>query len=835
MRAPSTRHRKSAALGLKALCATAMLLGLPTNPHAVSPREESVNIKTEHATLPNAQEIASLPPDGGAEFNRLIFEKSPYLLQHARNPVDWYPWGDEAFERARKEGKPVFLSVGYSTCHWCHVMERESFENEAIADVLNQYFIAIKVDREERPDIDDIYMTATQLFTQQGGWPNSVWLTPEGQPWFCGTYFPPVDGYGRPGFKTLLLQLGKAWDENRETVLQQAERVAEAMQQYANASSQAVSNGNFSRGLVDNALQQLDGDFDSRHGGFGSQPKFPPHNSLNLIFGDRAHDPNEEALQIATTTLDAMALGGIHDHVGGGFHRYSTDARWFLPHFEKMLYDNAQLGRAYVDGYRATGDENYRRVATGIFDWILRDMTSPEGGFYSALDADSEGEEGKFYLWEPSEIRAILGEEEGSLFCRLYNIEDEGNYAEEAGGHRPGTSIAYLQSDLETIAKNEGIPHETLTARLRAAREGLLAVRNKRIWPHLDDKVLTSWNGLAIGSLAYGAKHLGEPRYLAAAERCADFVLTTLRRDERLLRTYRNGEAKLNAYLDDYIFLIDGLLTLHETSGDARWLDESQILMQTVLAFFQDETLGGFYFTSKDHEKLLYRTKKALDNAVPSGNGIAAQALVRLANITGKARYSDLARKTMTPFLDMVNRAPRATESLVLAAALYLDASARGGSQNEPTSGKEPGSEASFSITQGPVTIEATAPQEKLSPGMRFEIDIRIAVDEGWHINSNQPLQSYLMPTELVVQKEMTGITLDSVEYPAGEAVTLAFSRDSLSVYEGTVTLVATCTLSPEAHSGSTPLRLSLNTQACNDSSCQAPQSTTITLPIAVE
>ncbi len=835
MRAPIPRYRKSIAIRFEALCFAAVLLGLPANPPAKTVREESVNTQTEHAALPSALEIASLPPDGGAEFNRLIFEKSPYLLQHARNPVDWYPWGDEAFERARKEGKPVFLSVGYSTCHWCHVMERESFENEAIAEILNKYFIAIKVDREERPDVDDIYMTATQLFTQQGGWPNSVWLTPEGQPWFCGTYFPPTDGYGRPGFKSLLQQLAEAWDSNRDTVLQQAERVAEAMQQYANASSQPTSSGEFSRTLVERALQQLKGDFDSRHSGFGSQPKFPPHTSLNLIFGDRAHAPNDEALQIATATLDAMALGGIHDHIGGGFHRYSTDARWFLPHFEKMLYDNAQLGRAYIDGYRATGDENYRHVARGIFDWLLRDMTSPEGGFYSALDADSEGEEGKFYLWEPSEIQDILGEKEGQFFCRVYNIEEDGNYSEEAGGHHPGTSIAHLQDDLETIAKAEGMPIETLVTRLQTARGKLRAIRDKRIWPHLDDKVLTAWNGLAIGSLAYGAKHLDEPRYLTAAERCADFVLTTMRRDGRLLRTYRKGEAKLNAYLDDYIFLIDGLLTLHGTSGKARWLDEAQNLTQTVLALYQDETEGGFYFTSEDHEKLLYRTKKAMDNAVPSGNGIAAQALVRLANVTGETRYRDLARKTITPFLDMVNRAPRATESLVLATALYLDASVPDGTAGAETSDKRAGSQVDFSVTQGPVTIEATAPQERLSPGARFKIDIRIAVAEGWHINSSKPLQSYLVPTEIAAQEEMEQIALDDVEYPVGKEVTLAFSQDSLSVYEGDITLAATCTLSPEAQPGSTTLLLSLNTQACNDSSCQAPQDTTIAVPIAVE
>jgi len=791
-----------------------------------------VNQRHTHtrSPLPSPEEIAALSPTqrvpGGPEFNRLIHEESPYLLQHARNPVDWYPWGEEAFARARKEDKPIFLSVGYSTCHWCHVMERESFEKEDVARLLNEHFIAIKVDREERPDVDDLYMNATQLLTGRGGWPNSVWLTPEGRPWYAGTYFPPEDYYGRPGFKTILLRLAEVWRTRRPEVESQAAQVWQALQRMSSG-GEADGMGELTRQLVGPAMGELRRSFDPQRGGFGGAPKFPPHGSLSLLLYEYRRTKEDSLLAMATRTLDAMAQGGIYDHVGGGFHRYSTDERWFLPHFEKMLYDNAQLSRTYVDAYLLTGREDYRRVAAETYEWVLREMIGPEGGFYSALDADSEGEEGKFYLWRREEILALLGEKEGQFFCQVYQVEPDGNFREEASGHRPGTNILHLAQPLAETAQAQGLAPADLRRRLERARQKLLEVRNQRVWPHLDDKVLTAWNGLMIGSFAFGGRHLKEPRYTQAAEQAAHFVLTTLRRNGRLLRTYRDGVAKLNAYLEDYAFLAEGLLELYEATGNRRWLEEAEQLADVLLQQFRDEKEGGFFFTSADHEEWLVRSKQPYDQALPSGNGMAAQVLVRLGQLTGKPQYRAAARTTLDAFVGLMERAPRATESLILATALYFDA----GGSAEPEA--QPGTRPEAEVRRKPVTAAAFASRRTAAPGETVEVKVRLTIDEGWHVHSHQPKQENLIPTSLRLEDNPVA-ALDQVRYPDGQEMTFAFSPEPLSVYAGEVWIKASVTVSPKAETGAATLKFKLRVQACDDQTCLAPETLVLPVPLGI-
>ncbi len=823
----------------------AAVLGVLTLAATVSwPNGDDAKEKVHHMRqpLPSAEEIAKLPPDGGPEFNRLIHEKSPYLLQHARNPVDWYPWGDEAFDRAREEGKPIFLSVGYSTCHWCHVMERESFENEEIAALMNELFICIKVDREERPDVDEIYMTATQLMTGSGGWPMSVWLTHDRKPWYAGTYFPPEDRFGRPGFKSLLTRLGDTWRTRREDVDLQADQLSRTIKQVATG-AQVEAIGAVTRDLVKRTIAELRNDFDERQGGFGGAPKFPPHGSLQLLLYEYRRTDDDGTLEMATRTLDAMALGGIHDHVGGGFHRYATDARWFLPHFEKMLYDNAQLSQSYVDAYLITKDEEYRRVAEGIYDWVLREMTGEEGGFYSALDADSQGEEGKFYLWSRDEVIAILGERDGELCCRVYNIKEGGNFTDEASGEMPGTSIAYLNRSVQEIAKAEGIDVGELRSRLDGARAKLLEKRVQRIWPHLDDKVLTSWNGLMIGSLAYGGAHLEAPEYIDAAKRSAEFILDTLRRDGRLLRTYRDGLAKGNAFLDDYAFLADGFLDLYEATGETRWLDEVKRLVEVLLEHYRSQDPltridGGFFFVADDHENLLLRSKDAYDKAIPSGNGVAARVLVRLGHLTGEERYLKLARSAFDAFLGFMERAPRGTTTLTHAVAMYFDETASPGlaiaapptaSATHPKSG-QPDARA----RKKPVTAEAYASRLQVAPGGTVRVAIRLATDEGWHINSHEPLQDYLIATTVTLGKGSAG-KLGEVVYPPGKTLRLGFSKTELSVYDGEVWLEAPLTIAGKAKPGVSSLTLEVNLQACDDQTCLLPETMALSIPVEVD
>ena len=610
------------------------------------------------------KETSPVPTTHAEHTNRLAREKSPYLLQHAHNPVDWYPWGEEAFARAKAEDKPIFLSIGYSTCHWCHVMERESFENEEIAAFLNEHFVPIKVDREERPDVDQVYMQAVTAITGQGGWPLSAFLTPDGRPFWGGTYFPPDDRYGRPGFPTVLARLSEMWTARRADLLQSADRLRSHLEEQSRL-PRPEAGGELGEalgpGLLARGVEQFAASFDSALGGFGRAPKFPRSHTLSFLLAAHARGGEPEALRMVEVTLDQMARGGIHDHLGGGFHRYSTDARWLVPHFEKMLYDQALLARTYLEAYQVTGEAEYAAVARDIFAYVERDMTAPEGGFYSAEDADSEGEEGKFYVWTPEEVKAVLGPDEGAFFAGVYDVTSEGNF-------EGGRSILNLKRRLAAVAAEPRTEVEELESRLAADRLKLLAARRKRVRPHLDDKILTDWNGLMIGALALGARVLGEPAYREAAERAADFAWRRLRRaDGRLLKRWRAGEAAIPGYLDDYAFLAWGQLELYGATFDPEHLERARTLARDMVRLFRDAEGGGFYFAGTDAESLIVRTQEIYDGAVPSGNAIAALVLLRLGDLTADPELGRQGRETVDAFAAALAASPTAFPQLLLA------------------------------------------------------------------------------------------------------------------------------------------------------------------------
>jgi uncharacterized protein len=587
--------------------------------------------------------------------NRLAHETSPYLLQHRTNPVDWYPWGNEAIEKARREQKPIFLSIGYSACHWCHVMEHESFENDAIAKQLNDDFVSIKVDREERPDLDQIYMNAVQMLTGRGGWPMSVFLTPELKPFYGGTYWPPNSSRGMPGFDQILAAVVDAWKNRREQALTAADQITAELQKVGSIGD--AGDSVLSRDLIDGAVTQLRRTFDRTYGGFGQAPKFPHPMDLRLLLAVGVPANESDLIDMVRLTLDRMAAGGIYDHLGGGFYRYSTDARWLVPHFEKMLYDNALLARAYLDAYLVTGDANYSRIVRETLDYVLRDMTDPGGGFYSTEDADSEGHEGLFYTWTPDEIEAVLGEERGSTFGRIFDVTDSGNFE--------GRNNLNLPKTLEQSASLLNRKPEDLTAELAQSRVELLAARDQRVRPGRDDKVIIAWNGLMIDTMARAGAALGEPRYVAAADAAASFILQHVRRDDgRLLHTWRCGTAKLDAYLDDYAALANSLVTLYEATFNEQRIDEAARLM--------DPAAGGFFYTASDHEQLLTRTKELTDSSTPSGNALAATALLRLGKLLGRADYLDAAEATLMAAAPILERAPMAAGQLLLALDFHL-------------------------------------------------------------------------------------------------------------------------------------------------------------------
>lgn len=582
---------------------------------------------------------------GEGSGNRLILEKSPYLLQHAHNPVDWYPWGEAAFKKAQQEDKPIFLSIGYSTCHWCHVMEKESFEDQEVARAMNQTFVSIKVDREERPDIDSTYMTVSQMMTGGGGWPLNIVMTPQKRPFFAATYLPRESRFGRIGMLELCSRVKTLWETRREEIEESAQQVATALQKGDEAAGEDLE-----QDTLKAAYNQLSSSFDETQGGFGRAPKFPTPHHLTFLLRYWKRYGEKRALEIVEKTLTAMRQGGIYDHVGFGFHRYSTDAHWFLPHFEKMLYDQAMLALAYTEAYQATGQEEYRRVAEEIFSYVLRDMTAPQGGFYSAQDADSEGEEGKFYLWEEDEIREVLGSE-AELVIRMFNTVREGNFREEASGQQTGQNILYLQASFSAIASELGIAEDELREKWERAREKLFAVREKRVHPHKDDKILTDWNGLMIAALAKAVQAFGEAKYSNAARRAADFVLKTMRNDEgRLYHRYREGESAVPGLLDDHAFLIWGLLELYEASFEVQYLEAAVDMARMMVEHFWDKEQGGFLTTPDDGETVLVRRKEIYDGAIPSGNSVAMFDLLRLGRMTAKPEFEEIAAQTGRAF-----------------------------------------------------------------------------------------------------------------------------------------------------------------------------------------
>ncbi|MBP9110859.1 MAG: thioredoxin domain-containing protein [Pyrinomonadaceae bacterium] len=565
--------------------------------------------------------------------NRLIDETSPYLLQHAHNPVDWYPWGDEAFERAKAEDKPVLVSIGYSACHWCHVMEHESFEDEATAVIMNEHFINIKVDMEERPDVDQIYMNFVQLTTGRGGWPMNVFMTPDKKPFFGGTYFPPSSRYGMPSWQQVLASLSVAFREKRDDLETSANHIIGEMRRLS-----SVEAGALSTDLLDAAFGSYMKTFDTANGGFGGAPKFPAAMSLEFLLRYHKRTGEDRALAVVTHTLDKMANGGIYDQLGGGFHRYAVDAIWLVPHFEKMLYDNAQLIRVYLHAYQVTGNEFYKRIAIETLEYIRREMLDESGGFYSTQDADSEGEEGKFFVWTPEEIAEILGEDEAAEFCAFYDVTASGNFE--------GANILNVKNSVAIAPGSD-------------SRARLFAEREKRIKPGRDEKVLTAWNGLMLAAFADAAAVLGNEEYLQVAKRNAVFIRTELQKDGRLLRTWKEGSAKLNGYVEDYANVADGLIVLYQVSGDVNYLVEARRLADLMITEFWDEENGGFFFTSNDHEELIVRNKDFYDNATPSGNSVAADVLLRLAKLTGEDKYERFAMTTLRLAATQLRRHPQ--------------------------------------------------------------------------------------------------------------------------------------------------------------------------------
>ena len=622
-------------------------------------------------------------PNAHVHTNRLAGETSPYLLQHAHNPVDWYPWGEAAFAKARKEHKPIFLSIGYSACHWCHVMERESFESREVAAILNTEFVSIKVDREERPDVDRIYMTAVQMMTGSGGLPLSVFLTPDLKPFFGGTYFPPEDRFGRPGFKSLLTQITGLWRDQRAEITKRAAHAAEAISLHLDgmpAGTAAVALETAPDAVADNArarisdaVEALVYSYDQKWGGFGSQPKFPPSGTLGLLMRRYVRRGDEKLLRMVTHTLDRMAYGGMYDQIGGGFHRYSVDRKWLVPHFEKMLYDNALLAKHYLEAYQLTKRPLYRRIATETLDYVIREMTDSSGGFHSSEDADSEGEEGKFYVWSAPEIKKALGND-AALFSRYYGVTAHGNFE--------GRNILSVRDGLESFARAEKTPANSLEKQLTALRKKLLGVRAKRVRPGKDDKVLSAWNGLMISSLAKGYQVLGEKRFLKAAQAAAGFMASTMMDDEsHLFRTYRRGKARIPGYLDDYANMANAFLDLYEASLDPRWLTAADGLAARMIELFWDEKGHGFYFASARHKNLLARAKPYTDGSTPSGNSTAVLALLRLAGLRNRQDYRLKAVQTVQAAMRAVGKYPRAYPFMLYAADILAEPETFGGCQ----------------------------------------------------------------------------------------------------------------------------------------------------------
>ena len=593
--------------------------------------------------------------------NRLIDETSPYLLQHAHNPVDWYPWGAEALEKAQRENKPILLSIGYSACHWCHVMEHESFENPQIAALMNEHFVNIKVDREERPDLDHIYQSVVQMLTGQGGWPLTAFLTPDQEAFYGGTYFPPEDRYGRPGFPRLLHSIADAYHQRPDDISKSINQIRDGLQRLSTFDAQ---HGALTPTLLENGARGMANNVDMVHGGFGTQPKFPNPTNLEFLLRFWRGSGNENFLNLVKLSLDKMAQGGIYDQLGGGFHRYSTDTHWLVPHFEKMLYDNAQLLPLYLSMYQMTQDPFYARIARETWTYLKREMLHSEGGFYATQDADSEGEEGKFFVWTKAEVDALLGAD-ARLFCRYYDINETGNWEH-------GNNIPHLTVSMNQLATMFNQEPDAVEASINASRAKLFAVRENRVKPFRDDKILTAWNGLMLSGLVQVYTVLGDTEALEAAQHTIGFLQQHMWRDGRLLRSYKDGQAKLNGYLDDYAFLAAALLDAFEATLNREYFQWAETLTRTMLDEFWDDEQGGFFFTGKSHESLIDRTKSAFDQAIPSGNAVATKTLLRLYHYTGQNDYLQRAERVLNLFAQSMERQPFGLGAMFNALDFYL-------------------------------------------------------------------------------------------------------------------------------------------------------------------
>jgi uncharacterized protein YyaL (SSP411 family) len=743
--------------------------------------------------------------------NRLKDETSPYLLQHAHNPVDWYPWGPAAFARAKQEGKPIFLSVGYSSCHWCHVMERESFEDEGIARQLNEHFVCVKVDREERPDVDEIYMLAVQTLNGSGGWPMSVFLLPDGKPFHGGTYYRPAD------FAELLRAVTEAWRDGakRAQLEEQGRKLSAAI---AALGVQPRPPGELTPAVLGAAPRVYPDSFDAQNGGFGQRPKFPPSSKLLLLLAEHRRKPNPEALRMVTLTLDRMARGGLYDQVGGGFHRYCVDQKWLVPHFEKMLYDNALLARVYFEAAEAVktaeGD-TYRRIGRETLDFALRELRDPKGGFWSALDADSlnakgEREEGLFYVWKPAQVAEALGEKDAALFNRIFGVTPGGNWE----GH---SILNLLPRSLDGWARELKTTPTALEARVDAWREKLRAVRAKRPRPHLDDKVLVNWNGLMIQALAVGYDATGDVRYREAAEGAADFILKEMRKEGRLHHSYRAGRTQPQAFLEDYSFLIAGLLELHRVTREEARLAQAADLARRMISDFWDEPASTFYATPHHHEALLARLPSPEDGATPSGLGMATLSLVRLARLTPEPDFRVKSQRLLESYTTEMKRQPHAVPTLILAAHAFFapQAAPPASAGAQPTNDK-------------PVVVSLQKVPAGLKAGQVFEAEVKIRIAAGWHINSNEPGNADLVATRV---EPAAPFKLVSAVYPPGKSLKVSFSDTPVSVFEGE----AVVKLKLRADKGvekARELRVKVAFQPCNDQTCLLPTSLPAVTPL---
>lgn len=750
--------------------------------------------------------------------NRLIHERSPYLLQHAYNPVEWYPWGAEAFLTARMEDKPIFLSIGYSTCHWCHVMAHESFEHPQIAEILNRYYVPVKVDREERPDVDEVYITAVQLMAGRAGWPLSVFLTPDGTPFYGGTYYPPQ------AFADLLQRIAIVWQQNREQVLGGAQQIKEALEQVV-ALRHKELRGERSPEIFRAYKAQLISLFDPQYGGFGGAPKFPPSTALPLMLSLAALWNDEELGLMALTTLNFMAQGGVFDHLAGGFHRYATDARWFLPHFEKMLYDNAQLAQTYAQAYRLTGDSTYAEVARRTFDWMLTEMRLPEGGFASALDADTPEGEGYYYTWTEREIYQILGEEDAPLFCAVYGVQPEGNYREEATQRLTGRNVLAMAGTWQEVAQKLGMDADTLQQRIAPMRAKLLEVRRQRQAPARDDKVLTDWNALAVSAFAFASEPLSAPEYLDVAEQTAEFLWSQLYRgDGQLMHCYRDGHAYTPGFLSDYALLGLALMNLYEATGDLKWQERAQTLADAMIDRFHDAELGGFYDTHAQHDWLIVPVKSFQDRATPSGNGAACQFLALLGNTVSllepnpRRDYHTLAGETLNAFWKLLEQNPYAGSSMLMG-YLMLE----GFTMPKPDLRMPAPVEPEEDEQEGPVRVYLVPQPE----GLVVVFDI----EEGWHINAPEPA-SNRVPTQVEVSSDLP-LAFGAPIWLQPQAVSLG--GEEVAIYTERAAALIPVSVTNEEELGEGYIRVRVSYQPCTEQECGLPVTREFLLPVNLQ